>query len=113
MVIAYSLGKEVRGWASAALQHKLGISKQVPGAWPGSGAAVMFSTRETREPGRGWYAVQSHVQALAAAHMQHIMVYGSGNDRRLSGCDRCTAASEISTRVVGTRQRASKRRSSM
>ena len=102
MVIAHSLGKEVRVWASAALQHNLGIPKQVPGAWPGSGAAVTFSTRETREPGRGWYAVQSHVRALAAAHMQHIMVYGSGNDRRLSGCDRCTVVSGICTGEVDT-----------
>ena len=64
-------------------------SFQVPGAWSGSGAPITFSTRDTREPGKGWFAVQAHVRALAGAHMQHIMVYGAGNDRRLTGRDRC------------------------
>lgn len=61
---------------------------QVPGAWAGSGAPISFSTRDTREPGKGWYAVQAHVRALAGAHMRHMMVYGAGNDRRLTGRDK-------------------------
>lgn len=65
------------------------LCAQVPGAWAGSGAPILFSTRDTREPGKGWYAVQAHVRALAGAHMRHMMVYGAGNDRRLTGRDKC------------------------
>lgn len=46
---------------------------------------MTFSTRATREPDRGWFEVQRCVLALAAAHLQHITVYGAGNDRRLTG----------------------------
>ena len=65
---------------------------QVPGEWAGSGAAVTFSTRATRQPDRGWFEVQRCVMALAATHLQHITVYGAGNDRRLTASPlRCVA----------------------
>lgn len=45
------------------------------------------STRETRQPGKGWYAIQQHVMRLGAVHMQHMMVYGQGNIKRLLSPD--------------------------
>eukprot|EP00891_Asterochloris_glomerata_P004849 jgi/Astpho2/4849/Aster-05785 len=59
----------------------------VPGNWSGCGAAIHYSTRETRQPGKGWYAIQQHVMRLGAVHMQHMMVYGQGNIKRLLSPD--------------------------
>lgn len=41
--------------------------KPVPGDWSGNGAPVKFSTRETREEGKGWFAIQDHLRLL-----QHV-----------------------------------------
>ena len=41
--------------------------KPVPGDWSGNGAPVKFSTRETREEGKGWFAIQEHLRLL-----QHV-----------------------------------------
>lgn len=38
--------------------------KPAPGDWGGSGATVKFSTRETRQEGKGWFAIQGHVNRL-------------------------------------------------
>jgi len=46
-------------------------------------ALPQVSTRETRETGRGWFAVQEHVRRLGAAHSQHLMAYGAGAAARL------------------------------
>lgn len=88
--VRHSQSTGTRPPAPGALQHPSPAANpaQVPGAWPGSGAPITFSTRDTREPGKGWYAVQAHVRALAGAHMRHMMVYGAGNDRRLTGRDK-------------------------
>ena len=45
--------------------------------------ALQVSTRETREAGRGWFALQEHVRRLGAAHGQHLMAYGAGAAARL------------------------------
>lgn len=44
---------------------------------------LQVSTRETREAGKGWFAVQEHVRRLGAAHGQHLMAYGAGAAARL------------------------------
>ena len=41
--------------------------KPVPGDWSGNGAPVKFSTRETREEGKGWFVIQEHLRRL-----QHV-----------------------------------------
>lgn len=38
--------------------------KPVPGDWAGNGAPVKFSTRETREEGKGWFIIQEHMGRL-------------------------------------------------
>lgn len=38
--------------------------KPVPGDWAGNGAPVKFSTRETREEGKGWFIIQEHLGRL-------------------------------------------------
>lgn len=38
--------------------------KPVPGDWSGNGAPVRFSTRETREEGKGWFVIQEHLRRL-------------------------------------------------
>lgn len=43
--------------------------KPVPGDWSGNGAPVKYSTRETREEGKGWFVIQEHLKRL-----QHVRV---------------------------------------
>ena len=59
--------------------------KPVPGDWSGSGAPVKYSTAETRDCSKGLTAVDTHIRLLQQAHLHHIMVYGPGNAKRLTG----------------------------
>lgn len=64
--------------------------KPVPGDWSGSGAPVKYSTAETRDPNKGLSAVDSHLRLLQQSHLHHIMVYGPGNAKRLTGKCACS-----------------------
>ncbi|CAL8465723.1 g5259 [Coccomyxa elongata] len=59
--------------------------KPVPGDWSGNGAAIKYSTRETREEGKGWFVIQEHLKRLQQTHMQHMVAYGVGNAKRWGG----------------------------
>jgi hypothetical protein len=51
--------------------------KPVPGDWLGNGAPIKFSTRETREEGKGWFVIQEQLRRL-----QHV---------RAAACSACPA----------------------
>lgn len=65
--------------------------KPVPGDWSGSGAPVKYSTNETRHASKGLSTVDGHIRLLQQAHLHHIMVYGPGNAKRLTGQHRTSS----------------------
>ncbi|KAK9802057.1 hypothetical protein WJX73_008544 [Symbiochloris irregularis] len=66
--------------------------KPVPGDWCSSGAPVKYSTADTRNPAVGLHAVDAHIRCLQQNHLQHIMVCGPGNARRLTGLHKTSSA---------------------
>jgi glutamine synthetase len=54
------------------------------GDWNGAGCHTNYSTKAMRAPG-GYDVIITAVEKLAKKHMEHIAVYGEGNDRRLTG----------------------------
>ena len=64
-------------------------------AWNGSGCHVNFSTLQMRESG-GLVVIQVAMDKLAERHMEHIAVYGSGNEHRLTGKHETSSLTEFS-----------------
>ncbi|TAL51172.1 glutamine synthetase [Patescibacteria group bacterium] len=76
-------------WLLNRLGEKYGICvslapKPMLGDWNGAGAHTNFSTREMRLPG-GISVVEAACEKLKIKHMEHIAVYGAGNEERLTG----------------------------
>jgi len=58
--------------------------KPIPGDWNGAGCHTNYSTKAMREEG-GYAAIIAAVEKLGRKHMEHMQVYGVGNERRLTG----------------------------
>lgn len=67
----------------------------------GSGCHINFSTWSMREPAGLWF-IESCMSKLAAAHQEHIAVYGLDNEQRLTGKHE-TSSMDVFSYGKGTR----------
>lgn len=73
--------------------------KPIPGDWKGAGCHTKFSTRQMREEG-GFKAIITAIEKLGKKHHEHIAVYGTGNERRLTGAHETAPISKFSYGVA-------------
>jgi len=58
--------------------------KPATGNWNGAGCHTNYSSKPMREDG-GYKLIIEAVEKLGKKHMEHMNVYGEGNDRRMTG----------------------------
>ena len=101
-----SAGDEL--WMSRYLMHRICEKhdvvvsfdpKPMEGDWNGAGCHTNYSTKTMRKNGSKEY-VLGVIDRLKEKHMEHIAVYGDGNDRRLTGDHETSPITEFSSGVA-------------
>ncbi|MBC7659408.1 MAG: hypothetical protein H7249_06840 [Chitinophagaceae bacterium] len=59
--------------------------KPIKGDWNGSGQHTNISTRDSCDPAKGAGAIETYLAQFEKKHKEHIAVYGTGLEERLTG----------------------------
>jgi len=73
--------------------------KPIEGDWNGAGCHTNYSTATHRAPG-GYMEIIKAIEKLGEKHHEHIRVYGTGNERRLTGAHETASIDKFSYGVA-------------